>query len=547
VAGGSRRGGAPGGPGWLLLLAGAAACGQDAGPGAGVAPSASAPPAGPPPSVLWISVDTLRADRLSCYGNPRPTSPNIDRLARGGALFERAWSTTSWTLPAHVSMLTGLPISAHGLCFSDYPGESPQRGTFVSEVLAAAGYATAGFYAHNYLERPFFLDKRWEVWERIGRVYRQSKAIRARWEAAQRAGDKQAARRLKEEHHAMFENGAPEADDAVDHALTWLRAQRAETPERPFLLFLHVFDVHTPYKPPAPFDARFDPDYTGTLSEVDVDDPNRPVHAGMDPRDLEHVLALYDGEIGWVDSQIGRLLDELDALDLTETTLVVLTADHGDEFLEHGGSGHHHTLFEELLHVPLILRWPGRVPAGARVAERVSLVDIAPTVYAACGLPAPEPLPGVDLLALARGGPGAPPVAGRVILSELRKYKDRPTDWQASMVLGDEQFIVTLPGTDHATLERVDLSAGLGAPAVPLDWDSEPGRRAAEELERQRALLLDLRARAPKRDGALEHLSELDRSELSALGYAEFDLGDEDAGQGAAERLCLDGCQWPDR
>jgi arylsulfatase A-like enzyme len=490
--------------------------------------------------VVWISVDTLRADRLSCYGNARATSPRIDRLAAEGVLFERALSTTSWTLPAHLSMLTGLFVSSHGVCVSDYAGDSPLRGTFVSETLSRAGYATGGFYAHAFLERPFFLDRGWDTWERTGRVHRESLAIRAAWEAAQAAGDKQLARELRERHTAMYEKGAPEADDAVDCALAWIAATQARDRRQPFFLFLHLFDVHTPYKAPEPYYARFDPDYAGGLEEVDVDDPSRPVQVGMDPRDLEHVVALYDGEIAWVDDQVGRLLDHLEGRGLARETLVVLTSDHGDEFLEHGGAGHHHTLYQELVHVPLIVRWPDRLPAALRVGEPVSIVDIAPTLLAALELEHPDPLPGIDLFALARGTARHPE---RVILSELRRLAQRPEDWLVSLVRGQEQFIVTRPGSARAALERVDLARGPAAPAEALDWDSPAGRFVAAELERQRAELGDLRARSTARPGAAAAPDALEAAELAALGYAEFDPGDETAG----ERLCLDGCLWPDR
>jgi arylsulfatase A-like enzyme len=504
---------------------------------AALAACSGAPASAPRPDVVWISIDTLRADRLSCYGHGRATSPNIDRLAAEGVLFERALSTTSWTLPAHLSMLTGLPVSSHGVCVPEYPGAAPLRGTFVSETLRAAGYATGGFYAHGFLER-LFADKGWDVWERTGRVHRESLAIRADWEAAQAAGDKELARELKRRHQAMFEEGAPEADDAVDRALDWLERTRAADPERPFFLFLHLFDVHTPYKPPAAFD--FDPDYAGPLEEVNVDHPSRPVRPGMDPRDLEHVRALYDGEIAWVDSQVGRLLGALEEAGLARSALVILTADHGDEFLEHGGSGHHHTLYQELLHVPLIARWPAALPAGRRVAERVSIIDIAPTLLAALGLEHPGPLPGIDLFALARGTESP---QGRVILSELRRLQGRPEEWLVSLVRGEEQFIVTRPGSDRAELARVDLARGLGAAPEPLAWESDAGRFVAEELERQRAELLRLRASSADRGGALSAQSELESDELEALGYLEIDT----AGEREGERLCLDGCLWPER
>ena len=219
---------------------------------------------------------------------------------------------------------------------------------------------------------------------------------------------------------------------------------------------------------------------------------------------------------------------------------MVLTSDHGDEFLEHGGSGHHHTLYQELVHVPLIVRWPVHLPSGRRVEETVSIVDIAPTLLAALELEHRDPLPGIDLFALVRGQARHPE---RVILSELRRLAQRPEGWLVSLVRGQEQFIVTRPGSTRAALERVDLARGSAAAPEALDWNSPAGEFVAAELDRQRAELSRLRARSTPRLGEAAAPDAFDAAELAALGYAEFDPGDQES----SPRLCLDGCQWPDR
>ncbi len=498
-----------------------------------------------PLNVLWISLDTLRADRLSCYGNEHPTSPAIDRLAAQGVLFERAVSTSSWTLPAHISMLTGLPISSHGVCFHSYGGHpQPLRGTFVSEILKEAGYATGGFYSHSYLDRSFFSGTRFDTWERAGRIHNRSRELRRQWQAAKAAGNRKEVRRIVDEHHAMFKKGAPEADDGVDRALAWLEGRLAADPQQPFLLFLHVFDIHTPYVPPPPFDRRFDPDYDGELAgEVNVDLPTSKVVAGMAQRDLDHVLALYDGEIAWVDTQIGRLLEQLEQLGVADDTLVILTSDHGEEFLEHDRTGHRKELYRESIQVPLILRLPGRLPAGARVDDPVSILDLAPTVLSVLGLEGAEELPGIDLAALARGQAAAPE---RTLVSELvRPSEDGENYWRLSLYGADEHVIVSDLGTPRERAVVFDLGTnllerGFGREVAPA---SEEGRALAADIEAVRARLSALRAAARERSGEAVELSELDESELEALGYTGFDVEAAES----TDRLCMDGCVWRER
>jgi arylsulfatase A-like enzyme len=153
--------------------------------------------------------------------------------------------------------------------------------------------------------------------------------------------------------------------------------------DKPFFLFLHYWDVHYDYIPPPPYDRLFDPDYARSIDAANYE-MSDAVHAGMDPRDLKHIVALYDGEIRYVDSHIGLLLEELRRRKLDDNTIFVLTADHGDEFYEHGEKGHSHSVYNELIHVPLILRLPD-FAEGKRVPARVQSVDLFPTIMALVG------------------------------------------------------------------------------------------------------------------------------------------------------------------
>ena len=496
-----------------------------------------------PANVLLISVDTLRADHLHCYGYERETSPAIDRLAAEGVLCERAYSTTSWTLPAHHSMLSGLFVSGHGVCderlwqvvgIPEGPSEHPQRGASLAEVLEADGYDTAGFFTWKYLEERFGFGAGFDTWERVARpIYEDPD-----YAQLLASGDTQRLEELRAEHPERFDMQLPTAHLAVDRALDYLDEERAA----PFFLFVHLFDVHDDYLPPPPFDERFDPAYNGPLDGSRITSADSPMQPGMNPRDLEHLIALYDGEIAWVDSQLQRLLDGLEQRGLAEDTLVVLTSDHGEEFFEHGHKTHRTHLFRESVEVPLVFRFPGRLPAGQRVAGPTGIVDIAPTVARLLGVDPPAGLSGSDLSPILRGEQSN---EERAYLSELFIFPDG--EWSPELQLGvhkgDKHWILSAPPGQPAravVFERSGdaLEEGFGTP-LALD-DPE----LAGELERLRALVAAQRRRAPARGGDVRPLSAAEIAELADLGYSGLSESGE-AELGEAAELCMDGCIWP--
>ncbi|MFN0150329.1 MAG: sulfatase-like hydrolase/transferase, partial [bacterium] len=299
-----------------------------------------------PRNVLLISIDTLRRDRLGCYGSPRRVSPELDRVARDGTLFEACVAPSSWTLPSHVSMHTGLSPSVHRVT-----GDEKRLGASrltTAELLRRAGFATAGFVTHYYVSGDYGLDRGFESF-----TYHQELPAAAMCE---RAGD-------------------------------WIAAHD----DRPFFCFVHLFDPHWDYAPPAPYaevvGGRAARDYRGP-----VDGRFDPLQPWIDPAtkiapaDFAHVLDLYDGEIAAVDAALGRLFARLDELGVADQTLVIVTSDHGEEFRDHGSFGHGHSLYEETVRVPLIVRAPGAAArvVGARAAA--ATIDIAPTIVAWAGI-----------------------------------------------------------------------------------------------------------------------------------------------------------------
>lgn len=342
-------------------------------------PLASAPAGSP--NVVLISIDSLRADHLHCYGYARATSPQIDQLAAEGVLFSTAISSTSWTLPAHAAMLTGLSDSVHGCTDTDRRLDDSR--TTLAEHLQARGYATAGFFAGPYLHPVFGLAQGFETYVDCT-SYAEANEREARIQ-----GTIEGEEVWRRSQHDVTN------PRVYERVRGWLDRRD----ERPFFLFLHLWDVHFDFIPPPPFDTMFDPGYSGTHDGRDFFF-NPAVNAQMPARDLAHLIALYDGEIAWTDEHVGMILGDLDRLGLTDATLIVVTSDHGTAFFEHGQKAHRNGLWDELIHVPLILRFPGRLPAGLRVAQQVRTIDIVPTVLALVGAPPVGNLMGRSVLPL---------------------------------------------------------------------------------------------------------------------------------------------------
>ena len=318
------------------------------------------------PNILLISIDSLRADHLHAYGYTRRTSPNIDSLAADGAVFETVISPTSWTLPAHMTLMTSLAPEEHGVITNRL-----RLGANVDTLpmrLQRSGYTTAGFVSATYLDGIYGFSRGFDEYD-----------------------DYTLLRVAGEKSRAAVTSGA-----VSQRAIDFLHQHASAHDARPFFLFLHFFDVHYNYNPPQPYARMFDGAYAGRATG-DVDS----IRKGMSSRDLNHDVALYDGEIAWVDANIGNILSTLRRLGIDDNTIVAITADHGEEFLEHGQAAHYKTLYDEVLRVPLVIRYPGHVFAGRRLQGQVRLMDVAPTLLTLAGLPVAKPRSGTQARSLA--------------------------------------------------------------------------------------------------------------------------------------------------
>jgi len=462
----------------------------------------------PPPNVILISADTLRADRLGAYGYAkRPTSPRLDALAAEALLFEIHLAAAPWTTPSHMSLLTGLTPTRHGVTGSDrglreaLGGEGPiprlpENVSTLAELLSARGWATAAFTGGATLD------------PRIG----------------------------FEQGFDLYDTSMVKLDQAkVERVLGWIDAHGRE----PFFLFWHTFEVHAPYVAPG-FLGDVLPEARaralakrlqglpekGGWKQVRAAKRVMRQHEAYTP---EVTNALYDGGVRSFDRWLGALLDGLEARGLDDRTILVVTSDHGEQLGDAGrpapfGDGfynvHGHSLFEEMIRIPLILRLPGR-EGGRRIPEVSASIDVVPTILDLLGLPVPPEVQGRSLRPLwESGGSWEPRAALSESLSEEEEQKALRDDGYKLVLSVDAATVQTrgrsfIPPEAPAALfdlvrdpgERLDLLAG-GAD----EQTTQRARRMAEELRRRLAVVgtPDAVSISPE---ALEG--------LEALGYLE--------------------------
>jgi arylsulfatase A-like enzyme len=423
------------------------------------------------PNVLLIVLDTVRAQSLSLYGYPRSTTPRLERFAKNGVRFERTLSTAPWTTPAHASLFTGR--FPHELS-ADWDVPLDATHPTLAESLRAHGYATAGFVANTIacgyetgLDRGFLHYEDFQV--TLPELIISSSLCRA-------VIHNPALRRLAGSHQIFARKTA---SDVNRDFLAWLSRQ----PRRPFFAFLNYFDAHEPYLPPATFDTQFGAKTVNKSFSVThrLRLAWRSDREQISPQENQTEINSYDGAIAYLDQQLGLLFDELERRGALANTLVIITADHGEAFGEHGRYTHGDSLYLTLLHVPLLISFPARVPAGASLVEPVSLRDLAATVMDLIELDGASPFPGESLARYWNGArrldDRASPLLSETNLAPLQPHKFPPgaRAEMKSLVLGGYHYIRNHDGCEEVynivndPLELRDAAS------------SEAGRRMIED------------------------------------------------------------------
>lgn len=443
--------------------------------------------------MILISLDTVRADHLSVYGYERPTSPGLEAFAAEAVVFERFYHSGGGTLPSHTSMLTGLTPVSHDVRASHEADNvlHPARVT-LAEQLRAAGYWTAAFTDRGWLRSKFGIDQGFQVF------------------------DEEGGRLVK----------------ILPKVERWLDQYHRE----PFFLFVHTYDAHSqserlPYDCPAPWPQTFTEamsvDFDGCRGELcasryllELD--RRLAEGSLTPdeaftaQELEYVVALYDGCIGYVDHELREFFEHLKELGVYDDSLIVVTSDHGEEFLDHGRLVHQQGGYDELTRIPLLIKFPGGRFGGRRVTELAAMVDVMPTLLEAAALKLPGQVQGKSLLArIGEIAPASDATSGTA------------SDAVASVAARDSVHIFNVLRTDRwklfkRTQELYDLEADPGE-TVNL-WEEHPDvvqdlvARLEARLRRDRKDREDFARAVAVREADVE-LSAEEIEELQALGY----------------------------
>jgi choline-sulfatase len=404
-------------------------------------------------NVLLITLDTTRADRLGCYGYAAAKTPNLDALARAGVLFRNVYAPVPLTLPSHCSIMTGLAPLRHGVHNNGSYVLGPEHAT-LAEMLGAEGFRTAAFVASFSVDSRFGIGQGFTHYDDSFQAGQPFKPV----------------------------NSERRADAVAARFSSWLDGQAGEL----FFAWVHFFDPHLPYRPPAPYDREF------------ADNP-------------------YDGEVAFMDEAVGTVVGRIRAKGLVDRTLVVVAGDHGEAFGEKVETGHGVFLYDQTMRVPLILCAPGRIPGGRSVAPRVRLTDIMPTVLDMLGLPVPAGIDGESLVPLAAGKKGS----DRDVYIETF-YPRENYGWSELVGLVSERW-------KYIRAPRPELYDLAADPAETRNLATASGSVAAGLGRKLEALV---RAGAGVAGGSARVLTAEEEERLRSLGYVNFSVGA--AGSGAA-------------
>ncbi len=464
-------------------------------------------------NVVLITIDTLRADYLACYGNATIQTPHIDALANGGALFENAIVSMPLTNPSHTSILTGLYPGNHHVVRNE-PIRLGNQFHTLADVLMESGYKTAGFVSGYPLSKKIStIGERFELFDDDrsnlppipAQVFENTLTKNLKFVSQDRLGTY----RLK----SSFERNAKQTITPVKQ---WLNLNAQST----FFMWVHLYDPHEDYGPPAPFDKLYDPDYSGSVDggweALSIEEREQIL---TNSEDMNHMKALYAGEVSYVDEQVGDLLSELGRHGLSDRTLVVFTADHGECFTEHGVYfAHSECLSDASIKVPLIFRFPGGEHAGLRISKSVEVIDVFPTILDYLGLAVPNEIDGQIILDDIRNGSsvssespavtaifeGGNPtgIRGLSIRSDRYKYIWRSAFWAHLILLPETEAFYDLVNDPGETLNLIGQESG-----------SEP-------VDKYRKMAMDYKEQwSSLRSSKDTKISQRDMEALRSLGY----------------------------
>lgn len=408
------------------------------------------------PNIALIVLDTVRPDHLSCYGYPRPTSPNVDRLAAEGVRYEGAFCTAPWTLPSHGSMFTGAYVSRHGL---DQGSERLSDDLLtLAEFLTAQGYQTAGFSSNIWVSEMTGLARGFEYFRRANVPPFEDVKQPALWQKI-----------IKEIYWRYFFKRYDYGAREINHMIADFFRDQWQS-DRPLFLFVNYLEAHLQYEPPRAFRHLFLENREQRRLAGSLDQDARKFNAGFlsySEEELAVLKALYDAEIRYADFRLGKLVELLEAWGILDDTLLIITSDHGENLGDHGLMDHQFSLHDTLMRVPLVMRHPGLFEAGQVVGRPAQTVDFWPTVAELLGathdLPADQ-VQGESLLSL-------PPDDSREVFAEYLSPRVNVLqrafpghDWSAfdralrAIRTGRHKFIQASDGRD----ELYDIEADPG-------------------------------------------------------------------------------------
>ena len=371
---------------------------------------------------------------VSCLGYTRDTTPNFDVFAGENILFHNAFATSGWMMPAHGSIFTSLYPTLHGATHID-KSLGDEHFT-LAKILADNGFYCVGFCCNPRLDREHGFAQGFDLYDDYSvSIMLESLAF----------GDKESVDINRQRTNALIN----------DAAIRWLQ----KNIHRPFFMFIHYYDNHWDYLPPPPYSERYDPNYDGPINGTQID--REPLFSNPPSnRDIQHIIALYDGEVKQTDNDLGEFLNVLKDTGLSDNSIIIIAGDHGEQFYEHGHTSHH-GIYEELIHIPLAVSIPGVRAMCKTIDSLVSQVDILPTILDYLQIPAPEQYQGKSLRPLIEGQVKA---VNEFIFVEytggavLDCYAVRSTRYKCYQKVGSEPFVYDL-AEDRGEQKRMALDS----------------------------------------------------------------------------------------